>query len=581
MSFIIPCLQITIINFNRGVKMTEKQILKDEVRFKTNSPLDDLGLVDVESTERRIRSVTTTPIYSKKRDNRQQTTFDGRKIFAAVYKSLSSVPHFREDIIEGTPLFYLSSALGKVSQDNSHGNPQDNLQEVVAHELYKAIINRINGAFPTIQTPPDVYQIQDIVTDVLRDSGLTKVVDHYYLYSSIHDAFRRGELTEEQYRNAKKGVLGVDEATLSREREWYKEMKCFNIDELNAHIKNGTLEQLVDAQNRRYEERLDSLTDTILSRIKEGLRILVIAGPSSSGKTWLAKKVERKLETKGAKAMTVQFDNFFWPYHLHPLVRGTSPDYEQSMAIDIPGAREFLYKLLNGEKVVQPVYDFHGATTSSTKTLELPKDALAIVDSHLGLFPPLLEIFNPEIVHRVYIENFHGFEDVYAEDIRLLRRSVRDIRERGHQPFATLQGWQNVQRGVNKHIKPYLTTADECFNGALIYDLAFLRDSIEGKFVDPEIFITNESNQDAYVRGKRIKGLLDRINVEGVVNSVASDSSKTDYIKTLLAGLSMFDPLREFVGQNKSEDKKEPKKEETEKEKTDFALYPAQHGYAR
>lgn len=542
------------------VKMTyEKFILKEGVKFNTESPLDGLGLADVASTERRVRSVTTTPIYSQKRDNRQQTTFDGRKIFAAVYKSLSSVPTFREDIIEDTSLFYLQSASGEVSQ------------EEVAHELYKAIINRINGAFPIIQTPPDVYQIQDIVTDVLRDSGLTKVVDHYYLYSSIHDALRRGELTEEQYKNAKKEVLGVDEATLSREREWYKEMKCFNIDELNAHIKNGTLEQLVDAQNRRYEERLDSLTETVLSRIQEGLRILVIAGPSSSGKTWLAKKVERKLQTKGAKAMAVQFDNFFWPYHLHPLVRGTSPDYEQSMAIDIPGAREFLYKLLDGEKVVQPVYDFHGATTSSSKTLELPKDSLAIVDSHLGLFPPLLEIFNPEIVHRVYIENFHGFEDVYAEDIRLLRRSVRDVRERGHKPFATLQGWQNVQRGVNKHIKPYLTTADECFNGALIYDLAFLRDSIEGMFVDPKVFITNESNQDAYVRGKRIKGLLDRIDIK----------ARENYIKPLLACMSMFDPLREFVGQNKREDQIELKKEETEKEKTDFALYPERHDYAR
>ena len=540
----------------------EKQILKEGVRFKTNSPLDDLGLADAASTERRIRSVTTTPIYSQKRDNRQQTTFDGRKIFAAVYKSLSSVPTFGDDIIENTPLSYL----------------KDTSVEEVAHDLYKAIINRINGAFPHIPNPPTIYQIQDVVTDVMRDMGLNKLVDHYYLYSSIHDALRRGELTEEQYRRAKQGTLGVDDATVAREREWYREMHCSNINELNEHIRNGTLEQLIDAQNIRYETQLDTLTEVLLSKIhsskiQSGLKILVIAGPSSSGKTWLAKKIERKLQIKGTKAMAVQFDNFFWPYHLHPLVRGTSPDYEQSMSLNIPGAREFLYTLLRDGTAEMPIYDFHGAKTSSSKTVELPKDTLAIVDSHLGLFPPLLEIFDTSIIHKIYIENFHGFESnilenkIYAEDIRLLRRSMRDVRERGHTPFATLEGWQNVQRGVNKYIKPYLTTADTCFNGALIHDLPFLAHAIDGMFVEPETFITQESNLDAYVRGMRIKGLLDRIDI----------SSRKDYIKPLLESLSMFDPLREFMGQNQ----KVEIKEEIKPEKTDFTNYPTMHRYAR
>lgn len=522
-------------------------ILREGVEYDLRNPLEGLRLEDIASVEHAIRSVTTTPIFMRRRDVRIQTKFDGRKIFAAIYKALNSVPDFHEDIIPGTPLHY--AGVKKAEEAALH--------------VYKDVIARINGRFDSLSVPPNVYQVQDIVTDSLRDLGLTKAVDNYYLYSSIKDAHRRGELTDSQYKEAMRlcALGGIHQPSLDEEKAWYAELGCSTLEGLNEKIQSGNLQELIEKQNRRYEQKLDQLAGQIAERYtKQGIRILVVAGPSSSGKTWLANKLQRKLNIKGVPAHPIHIDNFFWPFHQHHLTGSISPDYEQSTALDIPAITEFIYRLLTKGKATQPVYDF-SATTTSTKEVEFPNGGLAIIDSHMGMFPPMLGPFDENIVFRTYIENTHGFEGIYAEDIRLLRRSMRDVRERGHSTFATIQGWRNVQRGVNKYIKPYIVTADHVFNGSLVYDLPFLAKAMQGQFIDPSVFVNSDPNQDAYVRATRIKtNILDRLDV----------ASQREDLKSLFSALSKYDPVREFMGQNTPEESKVLK----------FDEYPQEHKYA-
>lgn len=268
--------------------------------------------------------------------------------------------------------------------------------------------------------------------------------------------------------------------TLDEYEDVHKTLNVNTLYKLNQIIKNGKIKDYILLDEALHEKKIAKIADTISSDKKK--KVVLIAGPSSSGKTTFAKRLELELRLNGLKAKTISVDNYFVERKDTPKDENGEYDFETIEAIDTKLLNNDLLRLLNGEEIKMPTFNFHEGTKEyKGNTMRLEEDEILIMEGIHCLNDKLTFLIPKEQKFKIYISaltvlNVDYYNRISTTDNRLIRRIVRDNQFRGYSALHTLKMWPSVNRGETKNIFAYQEEADVMFNSSLIYELSILKD---------------------------------------------------------------------------------------------------------
>ena len=273
--------------------------------------------------------------------------------------------------------------------------------------------------------------------------------------------------------------------------QWQDILKLRTVGDLNEAILNGHSSKLIQISEALQEKKIGKIADEIAQRVNppsslglgnnKGVRLVLIAGPSSSGKTTTCKRLSVQLAVNGIKPIGISLDDYFLDREKTPVDENGEYDFEHLHALNLPLFNEQLNALFNGEEVELPRYDFPtGKSVKSGKRLKLHDDEVLVVEGIHALNPELTAQIPNEQIFRVYasalttilLDN-HNY--IPTTDNRLLRRIIRDYKYRKVSALETIRRWPSVRAGENKWIFPYQENADAMFNTAMLFELAVIK----------------------------------------------------------------------------------------------------------
>jgi uridine kinase len=265
--------------------------------------------------------------------------------------------------------------------------------------------------------------------------------------------------------------------------------------------------------------------------------MVMISGPSSSGKTSTTMKLEQKLIKKGFKFKALIVDHYFFDLEFHPKDEFGDYDFETPQALDLHLINEHLVKLCNGEEVLIPSYDFKtGTRTLDVTPMKLMKDELLLIDSLHGLYPDFSKDISIDVKFKLYLEpllQMKGPDDKYIRwtDIRLIRRMLRDFAHRAYNPTQTLEHWHYVRSSEMRNIIPYSNTADFIISSAMPYELCIYAHKLAKDFIEWEKKYKGDPlKTDAFERASRLANLLQYITPVEDDSPVPHDSVLREFI---------------------------------------------------
>ncbi len=360
---------------------------------------------------------------------------------------------------------------------------------------------------------PTVEDIQDVVEKVLIEDGHARTAKAYILYRQER-AMRR--------ERRKEGLSQRDPENIPYRKlwevlNWSVDHRVHNVYRLNERIARGEFPEIVRESDEAYEKDVDDATAKILQR-RESVRIVIIAGPSSSSKTTTTAKLEERLKKEGLSLVSLNVDNYFYDLEMHPRDEFGDYDFETPQALDLALINEHLQRLVAGEEVLLPYYDFKtGHRRPNATPMKIRDDQLILIDSLHGLYEGMTQAIADDQKFRLYIETLlqmKGPDNQYIRftDLRLMRRMVRDERERAYDPRQTLEHWHYVRSSELRHIIPYVNAADYVVNSATPYELPIMRARLFSHFAKwvPE-YKGDPNRMDAYLRAERVHNLLQAI----------------------------------------------------------------------
>lgn len=262
---------------------------------------------------------------------------------------------------------------------------------------------------------------------------------------------------------------------------WLEIMEINSVGDLNEMIAKGerAVTDLIILAEALHEKRIAMISEEI--KKKSSVRLVLIAGPSSSGKTTFSKRLMVQLKASGFKPITISLDDYFVDRERTPRDENGNYDFEALEALDVELFNQNLVDLFNGKEVEIPKFSFVLGRREPVGTkLKIEKDQIIIVEGIHGLNPKLTELVPDELKFKIYASalaqlNLDNVNRLHTTDVRLIRRMVRDSKFRGYDALATLRMWASVRRGEEKNIFPYQENADAMFNSALVYELAVLK----------------------------------------------------------------------------------------------------------
>ena len=265
-------------------------------------------------------------------------------------------------------------------------------------------------------------------------------------------------------------------------QSWVRMMGVPTVGAINRRIMAGDAGSMIQIAEAFHERKFARIADAIReANLERGARMVLISGPSSSGKTTSAKRLSIQLGVLGLKPVLISLDDYFVDREKTPLDENGEYDYEAIEAIDLALFNDHLQRLMRGESVEIPRYDFiTGRRTQRGEPLTLDERSILIVEGIHGLNPRLTPSIPDERKFRIYISCFtsvamDNLSRIATTDNRLLRRLIRDARTRGSDALRTLSRWASVRRGEERHIFPYQENADVMLNSSLFYELSVLR----------------------------------------------------------------------------------------------------------
>ena len=268
----------------------------------------------------------------------------------------------------------------------------------------------------------------------------------------------------------------------SEYKDWVDIIGVSNVGSLNQMISDGKSTGLIQVAEALHEKKIGKIADTIAeAHAERGVRMVLIAGPSSSGKTTFCKRLGIGLGVLGFHPQSISLDDYFVDRTKTPRDESGDYDYETLEAIDLELFNDHLRRLFAGEAVVLPRYNFiTGLREWHDKPLQLDDRSILLVEGIHGLNPRLTDGVADNLKFRVYISaltsiSMDDLSRIPTTDNRLLRRMIRDHATRGCDATATLQRWASVRKGEDKHIFPYQENADVMFNSSLFYEIPVLK----------------------------------------------------------------------------------------------------------
>jgi len=264
---------------------------------------------------------------------------------------------------------------------------------------------------------------------------------------------------------------------------WLSRLGIENVGSLNDAISENRIREIILVSEALHELKIAEIARQVAERSKTA-RIVLIAGPSSSGKTTFSKRLTVQLLAQGYSPVPIEMDNYFVNRELTPRDEDGTYDYESLHALDITRLERDLMALISGSEVQLPRYDFRTGKSGNGEVVSIRKDQLILLEGIHGLNPQLLPNVPQQNTFRLYVScltqlNLDRHNRISTTDTRLLRRIVRDQRERGYSALETIGRWESVRRGEKRHIFPFQENADEVFNSALVYELSALRQQVE------------------------------------------------------------------------------------------------------
>ena len=290
--------------------------------------------------------------------------------------------------------------------------------------------------------------------------------------------------------------------TLKTSRDWGKMLEIDTIGALNDAIAAGKTQQMILTQEALFEERIGRLAEEIISA--KDRKFIMIAGPSSSGKTTFSHRLSIQLAAHGMKPHPIAVDNYFIDRHLTPVDEFGEKNFECLEAIDVEQFNKDMLELLEGKRVEMPVFNFKTGTREyKGDFLQLDKDDILVIEGIHGLNDRLSYALPKESKFKIYLSaltqlNIDEHNRIPTTDGRLIRRIVRDARTRGTSAKETIARWPSVRRGEEQNIFPFQEDADVMFNSALIYELACLK-----VYAEPLLFGIAKDEPE-YTEAKRL-----------------------------------------------------------------------------
>lgn len=293
------------------------------------------------------------------------------------------------------------------------------------------------------------------------------------------------------------------------QHRWNRILGVSTVGDFNEAVRSGQTTGLINVSEALQEKKIASIAEQIAHR--QGTRVVLIAGPSSSGKTTFCKRLSIQLVTCGIKPIQISLDDYFVDRHLTPKDENGEYDYESVHALNIPLLNEQLQQLFERKNIELPKYNFQtGKSEKSGKRLQLGDNQVLVLEGIHALNPELTAQIPQEQKFHIYISALttillddHNY--IRTTDNRLLRRIIRDYKYRGVNAQETIHRWPSVRAGENKWIFPYQENADVMFNTAMLFELAVIKQQAE-----PLLDLVPE-NCPEYAEAYRLRTFLDYI----------------------------------------------------------------------
>ena len=384
---------------------------------------------------------------------------------------------------------------------------------------------------PEVDSYPTVEEVQDTVEKVLIEEGHARTAKAYIVYRYEHALKRRGRESLTYSRD------NIPYKKLWETLSWAVDTDCYSLERIRNYVEQGRFPDLIEHSEAFYRGEIANAQRTLSSRLDD-VRVVIVSGPSSSGKTTTTIKLSEQLSAEGKRFVPINVDNYFFDLETHPQDPSGDYDFETPQALDMELLNEHLSDMLAGKSVDIPFYNFKtGRREGVSETVSLGPDDIILIDSLHGFFEPMTESVPVEQKFKLYIETLAQVKDdngrfIRWADVRMLRRMVRDMQFRNYVPRQTLRHWYLVRRSELRYIIARLQTADVIVNSFMPSELPLMKRRLGT--VLPDLVGELEGDlekSDALDRGTRVMELFAMLpDVDG---------------EDLLPGDSL---LREFLG---------------------------------
>ncbi len=314
----------------------------------------------------------------------------------------------------------------------------------------------------------------------------------------------------------------------SEHKKWNERLQFQSLGKLNMNCINNNIDEYIRLAESLFHKKIANIADSICTNDKT--KIVFIAGPSSSGKTTFTHKLGIQLKILGKSPILISLDNYYRERKYVPLNEKGEPDFECLEALNTDLFQKNVNDLFNGKEIILPSFNFKkGKTEYIGESVKLEKDTIFLIEGIHGLNPKLLPNIEKDVAFKVYISaltqlNLDDHNRISTTDNRILRRITRDNMTRGISATITLNMWEDVQAGENKHIFPYQNNANIMINSALEYELGAIK-----PFAEPLLRTVEPSDSIAYSTARRLLAFLSRVHPISET-SVPKDSLIREFI---------------------------------------------------
>ncbi|MGI6679526.1 MAG: uridine kinase family protein [Dehalobacterium sp.] len=379
--------------------------------------------------------------------------------------------------------------------------PDDTLKTV--YSIPEGVFCRLNNSALSIR---EVKQLSIKLQEWLKENHEIKLVKreqgyyHYFvvdrIIKNIYPAFDHTSLVEpfriipfadgfivDFSQNKNKFSLALPKklaATYEESHQWLDNINLELVSDVNAYIKSGRTLELISLAEALQEKKIANIADMI-DHQRRRIRVILISGPSSSGKTSFTQRLSIQLRVNGLKPISLGLDDYFVKREDTPRDKEGNYDFDTFKALDLDLLQKHIKDLIKGETVETPIFDFiTGTRKQETRTMRLGDDEILIIEGIHALNPRLIPSGNKNVFFKIYVSalfelNVDLINRTPTTEVRLIRRMVRDARTRGFSPEATLKQWPSVRRGETNNVFKYQEEADVMINSSLIYEMNALR----------------------------------------------------------------------------------------------------------